>query len=188
MKRPSAAEWERHLRNLLQNLRPCKKNPDHAYFTSKGCGLCLMEEKFKSDMRERRAQLQTPKTARGLEIENMTPEKMEAEKQLRHQKLIRANHITAAAVADYQVYFGMLHFMFAPLAETLTKAGIGLQMIGIILIMSGIHKIFKKIRPKVPLFCYDLLPLLLEVYAFICMLVTLIAVNRLPLEILALAP
>ena len=32
------------------------------------------------------------------------------------------------------------------------------------------------------------LPLLLEVYAFICMLVTLIAVNRLPLEILALAP
>lgn len=25
MKRPSAAEWERHLRNLLQNLRPCKK-------------------------------------------------------------------------------------------------------------------------------------------------------------------
>ena len=188
MKRPSAAEWERHLRNLLQNLRPCKKNPDHAYFTSKGCGLCLMEEKFKSDMRERRAQLQTPKTVRGLEIENMTPEKMEAEKQLRHQKLIRANHITAAAVAVYLVFFGMLHFMFAPLAETLTKAGIGLQMIGIILIMSGIHKIFKKIRPKVPLFRYDLLPLLLEVYAFICMLVTLIAVNRLPLEILALAP
>lgn len=34
-----------------------------------------MEEKFKSDMRERRAQLQTPKTVRGLEIENMTPEK-----------------------------------------------------------------------------------------------------------------
>ena len=188
MKRPSAAEWERHLRNLLQNLRPCKKNPDHAYFTSKGCGLCLMEEKFKSDMRERRAQLQTPKPVRGLEIENMTPEKMEAEKQLRHQKLIRANHITAAAVAVYLVFFGMLHFMFAPLAETLTKAGIGLQMIGIILIMSGIHKIFKKIRPKVPLFRYDLLPLLLEVYAFICMLVTLIAVNRLPLEILALAP
>ena len=106
-------------------------------------------------MRERRAQLQTPKTVRGLEIENMTPEKMEAEKQLRHQKLIRANHITAAAVAVYLVFFGMLHFMFAPLAETLTKAGIGL---------------------------------LLEVYAFICMLVTLIAVNRLPLEILALAP
>lgn len=63
-----------------------------------------MEEKFKSDMRERRAQLQTPKTVRGLEIENMTPEKMEAEKQLRHQKLIRANHITAAAVAVYLVF------------------------------------------------------------------------------------
>ena len=46
---------------------------------------------------------------------------------------------------------------------------------------------FSKLRPKVPLFRYEMLPLLLEVYAFICLLVALIAVNRLPLEILMLA-
>ena len=188
MKRPSAAEWERHMRSLLQNLRQCKKNPDHAYFTSKGCGLCLMEEKFRSDMRERQALLQTPKTIRGLEIDKMTPEKLEEEKQQRHQKIIRANHITAAVVAVYLLFFGMLHFLATPFSEALSAVGVGLQVVAVILIMGGIHKIFKMLRPRVPLFRYEMLPFLLQVYAFICMLVSLAAVNKLPLEILMLAP
>ncbi len=186
MKRPTAAEWERHLRNLLQNLRPCKKNSDHAYFTSKGCGLCLMDEKFKSDMQERRQQLQTPKTVRGLEIDKMSPEQMEQEKIMERRRVIRANHITAAAVVIYLLFFGLVHFMAAPFAEALKTAGIGVQAIGITLIMVAIHRLFQKLRPKVPLFRYETLPLLLEVYAFICLLVALIAVNRLPLEILML--
>ena len=156
-------------------------------FRSKGCGLCLMDEKFKSDMQERRQQLQTPKTVRGLEIDKMSPEQMEQEKIMERRRVIRANHITAAATVVYLLFFGMVHFMAAPFAEALKTAGIGVQAIGITLIMASIHRLFQKLRPKVPLFRYEMLPLLLEVYAFICLLVALIAVNRLPLEILMLA-
>ncbi len=188
MKRPSAAEWERHLRHLLQNLRQCKKNPNHAYFTSKGCGLCLMEEKFKADMKERQARLQSPKTVRGVDPEKISPEKLEEEKLLQHKRNIRINHLTAAAVVCYLLFFGFAHMLLQPFADILRQAGIGLQMTGAVLILTGIYYGFRKIKPMVPLFRYEFLPLLLEIYAFLCLFIAVVAVNGLPVEILLLAP
>ncbi len=187
MKRPSAAEWERHLRNLLQSLRQCKKNPNHAYFTSKGCGLCLMEEKFKEDMKERQRQLQTPKTVRGIDVENLTVEKTEQEKEEQHRRTIRANYATVAAIAAYLLFFGTAHLWLKPFAGLLQKAGIGLQMIAAVAITAGICALFRKIKPFVPFFRYEFLPLLLEIYAFLCLFIAVVAVNGLPLEILLLA-
>ena len=187
MKRPTAAEWEKHLRYLLQNLRQCKKNQNHVYFTSKGCGLCLMEEKFKLDMIERQNLLQTPKTVRGLELDKITPEKVEEEKQQRHKKEVLANYITFFSIIVYLLVFGLSSFILYPLSSILKQLGIGLQIILVVFIMMGIHWLFKSIKSYVPFFRYDFLPLLLKIYAFICLLISIIVVNQVPIEILLLA-
>lgn len=188
MKRPSAAEWEQHLRWLLQNIRPCKKNPDHAYFTSKGCGLCSIEAKFKSDMREKQLLRQTPKTIRGVEIDNISPEKIAEEKRQKHQKMIKLNHYTAAGIVCYLLFFGMLHLILSPAASLLQQLGIGLQLIAVTGIGWGLHLLMKRLRKTLPLFHYEVLPLILEIYAIVCLIISLIAVNRLPLEIVMLTP
>ena len=50
-KRPSAIEWQAELDFLLKNLKRCKKNPNHVYFTNKGCGLCVSEERLKANLK-----------------------------------------------------------------------------------------------------------------------------------------
>ncbi len=187
MKRPSAAEWEQHLRWLLQNIRPCKKNPNHAYFTSKGCGLCSIEAKFKSDMEEKRILRQTPKTIRGVEIENISPEKTAAEEKLKHQHLVRLNHFTVLGIVLYTLFFGMLHMFLKPFSSALHDIGIGIQVIIIIAISYGLHQLIKKLKQKLPLFQLAPLPIILEIYAIVCLLITLISINHLPLEIVMLA-
>lgn len=52
LERPSAKEWQEHLWTLMHNLKPCKKNPNHVYFTSKGCGLCAAEERFRGTLKD----------------------------------------------------------------------------------------------------------------------------------------
>jgi len=187
MQRPTAAEWERHIRNLLQNLKPCKKNGNHAYFTSKGCGLCIAEEKFKANLSELRQQLQTPRLVRGVEIENISPEKIEQDKLLQKKRNIRLNYITVAVTLLYVLFWSFLHKLEAPFAPALQKAGIGLQLIAIVFIMMLLHALAERLKPRVPLFVYPTFPLLLQIYAFVCMIISLIATNRLPLEILLLA-
>ena len=59
--RPSALEWQNHLEK-------CKKNPNHAYFTAKGCGLCMLDEKIKAEMKEYKKQQAEPVKVRGVEV------------------------------------------------------------------------------------------------------------------------
>ena len=186
MKRPSAADWEKHLRNLLQNLKQCKKNPNHVYFTSKGCGLCIAEEKFKANLTDLRQQLQTPKLVRGVEIEKISPEKIEQDKKLQHQRNIRINYITVGATLLYVLFWSFLYKLEAPFADTLQHVGIGLQLIGIIFIMMLLRRLFEKLTPILPLFIYPTFPMLLQIYALVCMLISLISVNHLPVEMILL--
>ena len=187
LKRPTAAEWEEHLRSLLQNLRQCKKNPNHTYFNSRGCGLCITEEKFKVSLKEMHKQLSTPRTVRGVEIEKISPEKIARDKEKKRRKNIKINYATIGGTLIYLSFWTTLYRLLAPAAEFLNKIGLGLQFIAIIFIMTAIHKVFKKITPKIPLFAYEPLPLMLQVYAFVCIIISLIVVNDLPLDILTLA-
>lgn len=182
LKRPSAEEWEQHIRGLLQNLRQCKKNSNHVYFSSRGCGLCAADEKFKSNLSEIQRQLQTPKMVRGVEIEKISPEKFEKDKEKKRKKIIKANHITLVVVLMYLLFFGFFYRMLMPIAPQLQQIGMGLQVIFIIFIMMLIHGVIKEFKAKIPLFRYEMLPLMLQLFALICMVISLISVNQLPAE------
>ena len=78
-KRPTAYEWQEHLWKLMHHLRQCKNNPNHVYFTTKGCGLCMTDDKFYHDMHNKKKQIMGPEKIRGIEVDNLSQEKVSQE-------------------------------------------------------------------------------------------------------------
>ncbi|MCI5544549.1 MAG: hypothetical protein MR368_03650 [Azospirillum sp.] len=186
LKRPSAQEWEQHLRKLIANLRHCKKNRNHVYFTSKGCGLCIMEEKIKANLSDIKKQFQNPKTVRGMAVDNLTPEKIAQNKNLQLKKLKTVNQISAVVIVLYMIFWTMLYPILSPIASQIVHLGFGLQMICFILLMSFIYHGLKKFSTRVPLLSHPAVTAALFVYSLFCTVITLLAINDLPVEILML--
>jgi len=186
LKRPTAQEWEQHLRKLIANLRHCKKNRNHVYFTPKGCGLCMMEEKFKATLSNIKKQFQNPKTIRGVTVENLTPENIAKNKSEQLRKIKIINQISAAAIVFYLLFWSFLHLLLAPLSRQIAGMGLGLQMILLILIMSLIYRGLKKFSPRIPLLSFPAVSSALFIYPLLCLIISLLAVNGLPVEMLLL--
>ena len=183
--RPTAEEWQNHLRYLLQNLKTCKKNPNHSYFTSKGCGLCIAEERFKGNMQNIKKQMQTPQMLRGMEISSISVEKMERDKAEKHHEAIKIQRLTCAGILAYLVFFGLLFKILAPLDVILNQMGYGIQALLTTLIMFGINRFIKNFREKLPLLQNKALAQMLQVYAFICIIIALIFLNEFPQDLFA---
>lgn len=186
--RPSAHEWQEHLWNLLHNLRQCKKNPNHVYFTTKGCGLCMVEDKFKGTLSEIKRQKETPVTIRGMGLEELDGEKVrreKEEKQARNQKLFYAS---MAGAVLFLLFFGFLYKILEVWQESIVNAGIGLQVLGLMTVMMLINHAFKRFYAYLPILKSRAVTQMLQVYALICMIVALVFLNQLPTDLLSLAP
>ncbi len=187
LKRPTANEWHQHLRYLLQNLRQCKKNHNHSYFTSKGCGQCFAEEKVLSTLSSVKSQLSAPRVIRGVELDSISIEQIEKEKETKLKKNKKNNYITLAASSAYVAFWSFFYKATSPLSKILHDMGIGLQAILIIFIMLGINKSLKKLSKRLPFFGNDIFATILQVYALICMIISLFANNNISQEIILLA-
>ena len=89
-KRPTALEWQAHLDYLLNHYKRCKKDKNHVYFTPKGCGLCMVAEKFKARMDNYKKQQQEPETVRGMEVKKLATENLRRKKLEKEQG--KGNH------------------------------------------------------------------------------------------------
>ena len=186
--RPSAAEWQEHLWKLMHGLKQCKANPNHVYFTSKGCGLCSIEDKFSKDLSSIRRQKLTPEKIRGIEISRLAPEKVQEEKEQKHAHDIKMQRIFLAAVSGYMIFFAALFKMLEPIKQSISEQGIGLQFSAILIILMLIYKALKKFSGEIALLKNKMVVEGLLIYAFIWMLVTMVALNDLPRNLFELAP
>lgn len=186
LKRPSAQEWEQHLRKLISNLKQCKKNHHHYYFTSKGCGLCMMEEKFKSTLIDVKKQASNPKTVRGMSLENLAPEKIASQKKQQLKHLKKINLISSFIIFIYILFWSLLFPIISPLAPHITKIGIGAQLLGITVVMSIIYKLLKKFNTRIPILNNQAVVMALFIYPLLCSIICFFAINDLPIEILLL--
>ena len=168
--RPTAYEWQEHLWKLMHNLRQCKNNPNHVYFTSKGCGLCISEDKFLHEMKNIKKQKQTPEKIRGIEIGNLSQEK-----------------ISLFATIVYMLFFGFLYKLLLPIENAITSIGIGAQAIIATLMLFGIHKLINKYKLMIPLLQNKSFTDMLQVYALICTIIALVSINNIPNNLLELA-
>ena len=187
LKRPTAQEWEDHLRKLIAGLRKCKKNHSHVYFTSKGCGLCMMEEKIKATLTDVRKQFQTPKTIRGVAVDNLSPEKIAKNKNEQIKKLKTINQISAAVIFVYMLFWTFLYLMLKPFKAYIALIGIGAQVILIIMIMTLIYQGLKSFSSRVPLLSYPAFAATLFIYPLMCAVICLLALNDISSAFILLA-
>lgn len=185
--RPSAYEWQEHLWKLMHNLKTCKKDPNHAYFTSKGCGLCMMNEKFYHDLSDIKKQKETPEMVRGMAVESLKVENIQKNKE---EKLALANKmqiISGVLLVAYMLFFAFLYKLMLPISEAVLSIGLGLQAIIVTLIMLGINHLLKKYYDCFPLLKNRALIQMLQVYALICIIIALVSINDIPKNLLDLA-
>lgn len=185
--RPSAYEWQEHLWKLMHQMKTCKKDSNHVYFTSKGCGLCMMEEKFYHDMNDIKKQKETPETVRGLKVESLKLENLQKNKQ---EKLAFDNKmqiISGISLVVYMLFFAFLYKLLLPISDKILSFGIGIQAIVVTLTMLGINTLFKKYYDILPILKSRTLTQMLQVYALICIIIALVSINDIPRNLLNLA-
>ena len=184
--RPTAREWLNHLWYLLHNLKQCKQNPNHVYFTSKGCGLCATEEKLAHQLSKVKQESAEPQKVRGLELSEISSEEVARHKAELEQENKRLKQWTLVGIGLYLLFFGALHFLLLPYKEALTGLGIGLQLVIMLMIMIGLNKFLNNLSDKFPYLQNRALLNMLLVYAIICMIVVFISLNHLPADLFSL--
>ena len=185
--RPSAYEWQEHLWKLLHSLKTCKKNHNHAYFTSKGCGLCMMEEKFVADMELIRKKKETPETLRGMKVTELSVEKVEERKAQAEALNNKVRNITICVITAYLIFFGFLYKILSFFTADIQKIGLGGQALFVTIVMSLIYKLLNKYEKKISILQKYGLYQMLFAYALICFLIALVAINEIPVDIFELA-
>ncbi len=186
--RPTAYEWQEHLWKLMHNLRSCKKNHNHVYFSAKGCGLCMSEEKFYADMTAIRNKFRKPEKIRGIEVTELSVEKNEQNKKEREALNNKMQYIGLVGAIFYLLFFTFLFKVLGAFADELVFIGLGAQAFAAALMMYGIHQAFVKYEKNVPLLQNKMLTEMLQVYAIICIIIALVSVNDIPQNLLDLAP
>ena len=181
--RPSALEWQMQLEYILKHLKQCKKNPDHAYFTPKGCGLCIIAEKFKANVDNYKKQQETEKeTLRGVKIKELTIENLQKInlKNLKNAK--QAQYGSYIFIAVFILFFASLFKILTPFRQQLQEAGIFARLlllfISITLVSTGL-----KTLPKILPIKNQNLFSMLYIYALACLIIAFLSVSGLPLEL-----
>lgn len=185
--RPSAYEWQEHLWKLMHGLKQCKENPNHAYFTSKGCGLCSVENKFYKDLSVIKQQKQVPEKIRGIEISQLSTEKVKEEKIKQHNKNVKMQRIFICGVMIYLMFFVLLFKALIPVKDFIKNVSLGFQGLFVIVMIMGINKLLKACSHKFEYLNNRVLRETLLVYAFIWMVIITVLLNDIPRDLFFLA-
>ena len=185
--RPNALEWQQHLDYLISHAKKCKKNRNHIYFTPKGCGLCMIEEKLKLQLDSYKKQQGEPQTVRGLNVQNITAENIQKKHlEQEHIKHIKRN-VLYVILSTYLLFFTFLYKLVGFFKEPIIQSGIFAQLILIFCSVLGINKLLKIIEPVISLNRRPYILSMLKIFAYICLLIAFIQLNGMPLELLELA-
>lgn len=184
--RPTAKEWVEHLWYLLHNLKQCKQNPDHVYFTSKGCGLCAIEEKLVYQLNKVKQEAVEPQKIRGLELSAISSEEVARQKAEQAHEDKKITYLTLIAIAFYVFFFGGLYYLLKPFQEQIVSYGIGLQATAFLIIIYGISKLLVHLKQTNPFLQNRALYNMLLVYSVFCLIITFISLNHIPLDIFSL--
>ncbi|MFV0626085.1 MAG: protein kinase domain-containing protein [Alphaproteobacteria bacterium] len=185
-KRPDAKEWKEHIWELLHNLKTCKKDYNHVYFSSKGCGLCIVEEKFKENITNIQKKIDAPQTLRGVEVSELSTENVQKNK---IEQIIKDNKIQNFAIGGisaFMIFFTFFYKITDLFQKEIQSCGLAFQFLFVTIIMILINRLIKKISPFVNILQNRALTEMLQIYALVCMLIAMIWINDFPNEIFAL--
>ena len=144
--RPTAEEWQAELDFLLKNAKRCKKNPNHVYFTNKGCGLCVADEKLKVNLRSIQEKKAEPKKIRGFEVNKLSLENLEKDKLQHFLNEKKARQITYFSIMFYSIFMTFWPRIMYGLKDDLKQIGVSVQLIVYILFLQLLHFVVKRFK------------------------------------------
>jgi hypothetical protein len=156
-KRPTALEWKEHIWELLNSLKTCKNNGNHAYFVKNKCGLCAIEKKLKSNLKSIKKIKNQPKTIRGIKINSVVGKanasqinNKNIENENNKQKFIEKNKkkkiIACFLCSLYFIFWGLFPYFIKPISQKISQLGIGAELILSICFIYIINLTIKKIK------------------------------------------
>ena len=180
--RPSALEWQAHLDYLLNHFKRCKKDKNHVYFTPKGCGLCMVAEKFRIQMENLKKQQKEPETVRGMEIKKLATENLRRKK-LEKEHLDKFKYyVLNLLVVIFLLFFTFLYKIASFFKDGLQNAGVFAQLTLIFLGVLGVNKLLSMVSPLVSDKLHRSLLSMIQIYAYISFLIAFLVVNGLPFD------
>ena len=144
--RPTAEEWQAELDFLLKNAKRCKKNPNHVYFTNKGCGLCVADEKLKVNLKSIQEKKAEPKKIRGFEVNKLSLENLEKDKLQHFLNEKKARQITYFSIMFYSIFMTFWPRIMYGLKDDLKQIGVSVQLIVYILFLQLLHFVVKRFK------------------------------------------
>lgn len=185
--RPSALEWQQHLDYLISNKRQCKKDRNHIYFTPKGCGLCMIEEKLRIQMDNYRKEKEKPQTIHGLDVKNLQTENLSRQQQNKEQIEHLKSYSSYILLGGYLLFFAFLHKIVAVLKQEITAAGIFAQLALIVCGIIATNKLLTIVEPVITTSKKQNIISMLKIYAYICLIVAFISLGSFTFDIFSLA-
>lgn len=176
--RPTALEWQTELDYLLKNIKHCKKNPNHAYFTNKGCGLCVAEEKLKANLKIIQEKNAEPQKIRGFELNKLSKESLKEDKKHRRQSEKRMTRLAYFMVMFYSLLMTFYPRICLNFRPELDKIGISLQLVVYILFFNLLHFLVRKYRSFLVRYIGGIIVNALITYTYCCVLVALVVSNH----------
>ena len=149
--------------------------------------MCSVENKFSKDLSNIKQQKQTPEKIRGIEVANLSTEKVREEKEKKHIQDIKMQRLFAVGTSLYLLFFALLFKMLMPAKAIIADISLGFQGLFVVFVLIGLYKLFKKLSAKVEYLKNKIISETLLVYAFIWMLITLVLLNDLPQNLFDLA-
>lgn len=184
--RPTAKEWVEHLWYLLHNLKQCKQNRNHVYFTAKGCGLCAMEEKLVYQLNKVRKESEEPQKVRGMVLSAISAEEVARKKEEKAEESKKIRHLTWAGILVYLLFFGGLNYLLFPYQTKISSLGIGMQISFILVLIIGIYYFLKFLSQKSTYMQNRTLLNMMFVYAVFCLIIVFISLNHISSSIFML--
>lgn len=177
-KRPTALEWQTELDYLLKNIKECKKNPNHFYFTNKGCGLCVAEEKFKANLRNIKEKNAEPKKIRGFELNKLSKESLSEDKKHQRRSERRIMRLTYFLIMFYSLMLTFYPRICLYYHKELQQIGISIQLIVYILFFNFLHGFVRKYRSFLVRRLGGVIINALITYTYCCVLIALMVSNH----------
>ena len=185
--RPTALEWQTQLEFILKNLKQCKKDHNHAYFTSKGCGLCIVNEKIKARLNDYKKQQEEPQTVRGMDLKKLETEDIPQKQQDKEQRDHLLHYGYYGFMGVYLLFWTFFYKIIAFFKEQLLAAGIFAQLILFLFLALAGYKILEYSERWFPNAKNQNIFNMLNIYALICLFFGFVVLNELSWDIFELS-
>ena len=185
--RPSAIEWQQHLDYLINHRKQCKKDRNHIYFTPKGCGLCMVAEKFRIQLDNYKKEIEKPQTIHGLDVKTLQTENIALNQQNKEQMKHIKNYVSYTLLISYLLFFAFSYKLAGIFKEQIINAGIFTQLALITGGIIAINKLLKVIEPVIPEAKKQNIVSMLKIYAYICLIVAFVSLGSFTFEFFTLS-